>query len=99
MESFYEAFISNLKYYREKRGYSQAKLAELSNCSNGMIGLIEAGKTKPSFDLLVEISCALNIHPADLFLRESSVSKSEIKKQIENVLIDDIHVILENTFR
>lgn len=98
MDSFYDDFRLNIKYYRNVQHLSQASLAELSNCSNGMIGLIEAGKTKPSFETIVSISKALKIHPADLFLRDTSKSKAEIKKIIENTLIDDIKALLDKTF-
>ena len=59
-----------------------------------MIGAIEAGRAKPSFDMILSISEALNIHPADLFLRDTSVSRYELKNQIQNKLIEDIKKVL-----
>ena len=50
MEDFYETFRLNMKFYREKIGFSQSELAIQANSSNGMIGNIESGKAKPSFD-------------------------------------------------
>ena len=47
MEDFYDSFRLNLKFYREKMGYSQSELAIQANSSNGMIGNIESGKAKP----------------------------------------------------
>ena len=35
--------------------------------TNGLIGQIETGSTKPSFDRIINIANALGIHPADLF--------------------------------
>ena len=87
-------FILNMKYYRTKRNISQAQLAEECDCSNGMIGAIEAGRAKPSFDMILSISEALQIHPADLFLRDTSVSRNELKNQIQNKLIEDIKTVL-----
>ena len=92
-------FILNMKYYRTKRNISQAQLAEECDCSNGMIGAIEAGRAKPSFDMIVSIATALKIHPADLFLRDSSITRSELKNQIENIIIEDIKNILTENLK
>lgn len=91
-------FRMNMKYYRSKKNISQAQLAEKCNCSNGMIGAIEAGRAKPSFDMILSIANALNIHPADLFLRDTSISRNELKEQIQIKLINDIKLILEENF-
>lgn len=72
MSDYLEDFRANLKYYRTQKGWSQSELAIQADSSNGMIGNIESGKAKPSFDLIIRISTALNIHPADLFLRDAS---------------------------
>ena len=92
-------FIINMKYYRTKRNISQAQLAEECDCSNGMIGAIEAGRSKPSFDMILSIAEALKIHPADLFLRDSSITRSELKNQIENIIIEDIKNILTENLK
>ena len=76
---FFLLIISNLKHYRKEAGLSQAKLAELCDVSNGTIGNIECGVTKPSFDLLILMSRALNIQPDQLFqMKDKQV---EIEKQ------------------
>ncbi len=92
-------FRMNMKYYRGKNNISQAQLAEECNCSNGMIGAIEAGRAKPSFDMILSIANALSIHPADLFLRDTSISKNEIKEKIQIKLIDDIKSLLDESFK
>lgn len=92
-------FILNMKYYRTKQNISQAQLAEECDCSNGMIGAIEAGRSKPSFDMILSIAAALKIHPADLFLRDSSITRSELKNQIENIIIEDIKNILTENLK
>ena len=38
----------NVKHYRDRRGMTQAELAVQADCSNGLIGNIEAGNTHPS---------------------------------------------------
>ena len=81
-------FIQNLKYYRHKAKMSQAQLAESCNVSNGTIGNIECGVTKPSFDLIFSISDALDIHPAELFsesVKDSKLTLSQVEIVSEKV--------------
>lgn len=98
MTNYFDDVRLNIKHYREVKGISQAKLAELSNCSNGLIGLIESGKAKPSFDSLVAIAESLSVHPADLFLRDASKTKMEMKNIIQTQLISGIRNILDEHF-
>lgn len=96
MKSIQDDFRLNMKYYREKCGLSQIQLAIECNCGTGTIGGIESGKAKPSFDMIITIAEALKITPADLFLRDSSIRKEEIKekltKQFNNIL-ENINLI------
>ena len=80
MADYLEDFRMNLKYYREKQDISQTRLSILCDCSTGTIGGIESGKAKPSFDMIIRIADALNVTPADLFVRDSSMNKSDFKK-------------------
>lgn len=83
MAEYLEIFRLNMKYYREKLGISQSHLSIICDCGTGTIGGIESGKAKPSFDMLIKIAEALKITPADLFIRDVSKSKLEIKKEIK----------------
>lgn len=83
MAEYLEIFRLNMKYYREKLGISQSQLSIICDCGTGTIGGIESGKAKPSFDMLIKIAEALKITPADLFIRDVSKSKLEIKKEIK----------------
>ncbi len=56
-------------YYRRERNFSQRDLAIQADCTDGMIGQIEAEKSKPSFDMIIRLA-ALEVHPADLFLMD-----------------------------
>ena len=85
MAEYLEIFRLNMKYYREKLGISQSQLSIICDCGTGTIGGIESGKAKPSFDMLIKIAEALKITPADLFIRDVSKSKLEIKKLIERI--------------
>ena len=67
MIDYQKCFIENIKLYRKKKGISQAMLAEACDVSNGTIGNIESGITKPSFDLIVQIADRLGVKPESLF--------------------------------
>ncbi len=60
-------FVDNVKYYRDKKGLSQAKLAELCRLSNGMIGKIESFSASPSLKTIGRICNALEVNPEQLF--------------------------------
>ena len=95
MSSVFDDFRMNLKFYREKKGFSQSDLAVQANCSNALIGNIEAGRVKPSFDTIERFAEALGLHPADLFLRDSSRSNADIRSELKssiNSIIDKIIV-------
>ena len=72
MTDYQENFIQKMRFYRKQAGLTQAQLAELCDVSNGTIGNIECGTTKPSFDLIIDIASAMHIQPADLFKLESA---------------------------
>lgn len=76
-------------------GYSQSELAIQANSSNGMIGNIESGKAKPSFDNILKIAAALKIHPADLFLRNASTTVSNTKNLLKTKLLPEIESFIE----
>ena len=90
-----EEFIKNLKYYRNEKGFSQEKLAESCDCATGTIGCIECGKTMPSFEMIDKIASALQIHLADLFLRNASTTVSNTKNLLRTELIPQIEEFVE----
>lgn len=95
MEDFFETFRMNMKYYREQKKISQSQLAIGADCRNGLIGQIEAGTTKPSFERIVNIANALNVHPADLFLRNASTTVSNTKSLLRTELIPQIEEFVD----
>ena len=95
MNEFLENFRINLKFYREQKGFSQSELAIQANSSNGMIGNIESGKAKPSFDNICRIATALDIHPADLFLRNASSTVKHTKSILKHELVPLIENFIE----
>ena len=72
MNSYSKDFIENLKYYRKQKRITQEKLAELCDVATSTIGCIESAQQYPSFDLLYKIAEVLEIHPANLFLKDAS---------------------------
>ena len=99
MDSFFDDFRMNMKYYREKRNLNQSELAIQADSSNGMIGNIESGKAYPSFRNVIAIANALNVHPADLFLRDASKSKKEIRDILKEKITVEINQILDENFK
>lgn len=95
MDTF-DTFRINMKFYREKKGWNQSELAIQANSSNGMIGNIESGKAKPSFDNIVKIANALEINPADLFLRDASKNQKELEETLKSIFTKDIPQIIED---
>ena len=96
MSSYFDDFRMNLKFYREKCSFSQFDLAVQADCSNALIGNIEAGRVKPSFETIVKFSEALNIHPADLFLRETSKSNAQVRQELKDNICHIIDEIVLN---
>ena len=95
MQDFLEIFRLNVKFYREQKKMSQSQLAIGADCTSGLIGQIEAGTTKPSFDRIINIAAALKIHPADLFLRNASDTVKNTKKILRSELIPQIEEFVE----
>ena len=91
MEDYYETFKINLKYYREQQNLSQSQLAIQADCTNGAIGQIEAGISKPSFDMIIKLS-------ADLFLRNASQTVNNTRKILQTELITNIQDFILRKF-
>lgn len=94
-EIYTENFRINLKYYRELKGWSQSELAIQADSSNGQIGNIESGKSFPSFELIIRLASALQIHPADLFLRNASANIQKINSTIKELFQNEIPSLVE----
>ena len=98
MNKYESDFIANLIYYREMRGYTQSVLAGLCDRTKGNIGVIESGKSAPSFEMICKIADALEIHPADLFLRNASKSREEVRKFFDEELSETVKSMVERNF-
>ena len=88
MDDFKTIFVENMIFYRTKKGLSQLELSGICECGKSTISGIESGKTFPSFDLIFRIAYALEIHPADLFLRNASQSRKDVREFFEKDIMD-----------
>ena len=79
--------LKNIRKYRKAAKLSQEKLAEMCECSNGHIGMIENAKTTPSLEMIVKISNSLKV-TVDMLINESYV-------QPELKYLQDIEAKLE----
>lgn len=61
-----------IKEYREKRGISQGKLANLCNVSRQTINAIENDKYDPSLQLAFDLARTLGVRIDKLFLAEEN---------------------------
>ena len=91
-------FIENLKYYKNENGLAQHELNELFDCVTSTIGCIESGKTFPFFDLIYRLAYALEIHPADLFLRNASQTREDMRKFFDEELSVKMKEMVEKKF-
>lgn len=55
-----------LQYWREKKGLTQARLAELSGVAQSSISEIEGGKSSPNITTITKLSQALNVSITEL---------------------------------
>lgn len=61
---------NHIKEFRENKGLSQGKLAELCNVSRQTINAIENNKYDPSLQLAFDIAKCLEVKVDELFLSE-----------------------------
>ena len=62
-------FGRNLKSYRHKKGYTQAKLAEMTDISTNYVSQLELGQHSVDFDILERLCKCLEIEAFQLFLK------------------------------
>jgi transcriptional regulator with XRE-family HTH domain len=60
-ERYFSDFAAALRYWREKRGYSQLKLSADSGVSQRHISFLEGGRSQPSKELILKLGTVLDI--------------------------------------
>jgi transcriptional regulator with XRE-family HTH domain len=78
-------FIQNLRKFRNSRGFSQMKLAELCDTAPNYIGEIEIGRRFPSLKLIEKIGKALNVEPYRFFINEAGENITELDEIINTL--------------
>jgi len=82
----------NIKRFRSRRGWSQAKLAEKLDISTNFLSDIETTKGWVSPLTLVKLASTLNVEVYELFKPENSVSGD--LKDVVNKLAQDLTIVM-----
>lgn len=77
---------TQVRTYREKRGYSQELFAEKINLSQVHTGYIERGMRLPSLDSLSRISTVLEV-PVDVLINGESLADVSVRMKMINTKI------------
>ena len=83
-----QIFITNLKYFRKQKGYTQAQLATLIDKSFNYINGIECGLSFPPPDVIDKIAEVLKIRPIQLFDENScadNIFQSDKETAVQSV--------------
>jgi transcriptional regulator with XRE-family HTH domain len=88
MTNIREVLATNLKKYRQIRGWSQAKLAEKVGTSTQYIGTLEIKGKFPSSEMVHKLAAALRIDLTQLFSKE--IDPETIKMNSQKAVIEDI---------
>lgn len=89
-----EIFISNLKFYRKKRGLSQEALSERLNKGTNYINKIESRASFPTVQVIEQIARVLEIKAAQLFEEDGS-PQNIIRTDREKFLVDLTETLYE----
>ena len=87
-----ELLSVNIKRFRSRRGWSQAKLAEKLDISTNFLSDIETQKGWVSPLTLVKLAAALDIEVYELFKPENAVSGD--LKDVVNKLAHDLTIVI-----
>ncbi len=98
MNGYENDFVDNLIFYRNQKEMSQLELSGICECGKSTIGGIESRKHFPSFELILKIAYALEIHPADLFLRNASQSRREVRNFFDEEISVKLKEMVEERF-
>jgi transcriptional regulator with XRE-family HTH domain len=93
MASLREFFAKNLRDSRRKRGFSQARLAEMAGVSTHHIAMIELARNFPAPELIERLADALDIEIYELFA--ASRSPEEELTRLRKTLAADLRRMVE----
>ncbi|GMO14873.1 MAG: hypothetical protein Pg6A_00770 [Termitinemataceae bacterium] len=92
MTNIRDVLSSNLKKFRQARGWSQAFLAEKAETSTNYIGMLENTVKFPSSGMIQKLAFALGIDPTDLFSKE--IDPLATMKSYQKAALEDIYELL-----
>lgn len=83
------SFAELLRWYRERTGVSQARLARLVGVDHSYVSRLERGERRPSRDLVVRIADALSLPAADAsaLLSSAGFSPSVLDPEVEALVL------------
>lgn len=81
--SLVESFGISVRQLREGQGWSQERLAEVSNLNRSYIGEIERGSAIASLLTLEKLSLALQMTPSALITHSENVGRRNLVRGIE----------------
>lgn len=84
----YVSVGKRIRYYRRKEELTQEALAEVINISLPHMSRVEGGKTKPSLQVLVDISNALHITIDHLLCDSIEAAKMVALTPLNDILTD-----------
>lgn len=82
-----------LKELRQKRRYTQEKLAEMANIEIPSLSNIENGKNYPNHETLYKLATALNVRPFELFIFEYYQNSAQMLKEMMALMEKDDELI------
>ncbi|MCL2609754.1 MAG: helix-turn-helix domain-containing protein [Treponema sp.] len=90
-------FGKNVKFYRSRRSWSQADLAEYANISTNFIGDIERGKKWPHPDTLTRLAEALDIKVFELFIESGDMAVNKKTQAMMNRFVKDVSLTINKS--
>lgn len=90
-------FAKRIKSLRNKRGYTQEKLAEMIGISTNHLSKLEIAGSNPSFETISKLSQALDVEIKELFnfdeYRDTSFIKEELQRIIKYSSIEHLKLL------
>lgn len=82
-----------IKELRQKRRYTQEKLAEMANIEIPSLSNIENGKNYPNHETLYKLATALNVRPFELFIFEYYQNSAQMLREMVALMEKDDELI------
>lgn len=82
-----------IKELRQKRQYTQEKLAEMANIEIPSLSNIENGKNYPNHETLYKLATALNVRPFELFIFEYYQNSAQMLKEMTGFMEKDDELV------